>query len=67
MMANLLRRTGLWLSRRDADAVLALPMWLQARMTSLGIIARRGGAGSDLAAAELKGMQTVILAVRRPA
>lgn len=44
---------------------LALPMWMQARMTSLGMIARKGGPGSDLAAAELKGMQTVILAVRR--
>lgn len=66
-IAQIFARAAIWLSRRGSRAPLALPMWLQARMTSLGMIARNGGPGSDLAAAELKGMQTVILAVRRTA
>jgi hypothetical protein len=41
-----------------------IPFPLERRMATLGVVARSRGRGSDLAAAELRGMQTVILAQR---
>lgn len=66
MIASAFRQAFLWLGRNRQPQLL-VPAWLEARRTSLGIIARKGGPGSDLAAAELKGITTTILAVCKAA
>jgi hypothetical protein len=53
-------RLGVWLNHKPA----AVPILIELRMSRLSLEAKRKGKGSDLAAAELRGMQTVILAMR---
>lgn len=61
MMANLLRRAGLWLGRKPKP----VPVLLEVKIARLRATVRRGGQGSDLAAAELLGITTTIMALGR--
>jgi len=63
MWRAIFARLGVWLGRKPQP----VPILIELRMSRLSREARRGGRGSDLAAAELRGMQTAILALRRPA
>lgn len=66
MIAQIVQGVRNRLSRRRASAsTITVPMWMRARMTSLGILARNGGPGSDLAAAELRGITTTIMVLGR--
>ena len=65
MIASLFQHLKSWLGRRAEPRVIPFP--IERRMATLGLMSRSGGRGSDLAAAELRGMQTVILSLRRSA
>lgn len=59
-LANAVARLAVWLgcSRRRP-----VPHALQLKMSRLRDAVRRGGSGSDLAAAELRGITTTIMAL----
>lgn len=61
MIAHKLRQAFSWLHRKPAG----VPLLIELRMSRLSQEARKHGRGSDLAAAELRGMQTVIMSLRR--
>jgi hypothetical protein len=59
-LQRLFARSTVWLNHKPEP----IPFPLERRMATLSVVARARGRGSDLAAAELRGMQTVILAQR---
>lgn len=62
-LRSLSARVVVWLNHKPAQ----VPVLIELRMSRLSREAKRGGRGSYLAAAELRGMRTVIMALRRAA